>query len=40
MRSAVIDHPSEVSWENRLLGVIAATLTVFGIASEIGRAHV
>ena len=33
MRSAAIDHPSDVSWENRLLGVIAATLTVFGIAS-------
>ena len=33
MSLPTIDHPAEVRWENRLLGVIAAILTVFGIAS-------
>ncbi len=33
MSPAPVEHPSDVRWETRLLGVIAATLTVFGIAS-------
>jgi cell division protein FtsW len=28
-----IEHPGELRWETRLLAVVAATLTVFGIAS-------
>lgn len=32
-RGSPIDHPGELRWETRLLGVVAATLTVFGIAS-------
>lgn len=33
MTGPQINHPGEVRWETRLLGLIAATLTVFGIAS-------
>lgn len=32
-RGSPVDHPGELRWETRLLGVVAATLTVFGIAS-------
>ena len=33
MSPSAIQHPGEARWETRLLAVIAATLTVFGIAS-------
>ncbi len=33
MKGIGIDHQVDVRWETRLLGVVAATLTVFGIAS-------
>ncbi|MBL8984875.1 MAG: cell division protein FtsW [Gemmatimonadetes bacterium] len=33
MSASTIEHPGEVRWETRLLAVVAATLTVFGIAS-------
>jgi cell division protein FtsW len=36
--SSIIRHPGEYRWEVRLLVVIAATLTVFGIVSAYGAA--
>lgn len=33
MTSQAIDHPAQVRWETRLLGLVAAVLTVFGVAS-------
>lgn len=36
MTAPAIRHPGELRWETRLLGVIVATLVVFGIASTYG----
>lgn len=33
MSAPAIQHPGELRWETRLLGVITVTLTVFGVAS-------
>ena len=32
----VVRHPGELRWETRLLGVVTATLVVFGIAMPMG----
>ena len=32
-KAAVVQHPGELRWETRLIAVIAATLTCFGVAS-------
>lgn len=36
MTAPAVRHPGELRWETRLLGVIVATLVVFGIASTYG----
>ena len=36
MTAATVRHPGELRWETRLLGIVTATLTVFGIASTYG----
>jgi cell division protein FtsW len=38
MTASAIQHPGEVRWETRLMAVLAAVLTVFGIASLYGAA--
>lgn len=38
MTDPVVHHPEEVRWESRLLLVVTATLTVFGIATLFGAA--
>ena len=37
-RRPAVEHPGEVRWETRLLVVVAATLTVFGIAERLSAA--
>ncbi|HET9294790.1 MAG TPA: putative peptidoglycan glycosyltransferase FtsW [Gemmatimonadales bacterium] len=36
MTAPVVRHPGELRWETRLLGVVTATLVVFGIANVYG----
>lgn len=38
MSAPAIRHPGELRWETRLLGVVTATLVVFGLASTYGAA--
>lgn len=36
MTTAAVRHPGELRWETRLLGVVTATLVVFGVANVYG----